>query len=169
MNWQIVPYGSVGPLSFGMSAEDVEALLGPPVTVQRNPMPETASDRLQEAYAGYVIEFRLKDPFASSMPTVHFEDGKLVAVDLFEFHRTAELQGFRLFENSKEQAVAFMTQNSKEYVKLIDGFVFTDFGISVGDDSRWEESPPINVFARGQFDDAIAESIEAGEGRLVRR
>lgn len=182
VNWSIIPYESFGPLKFGMSPTEIAKHLGPPESA-RAAMPASASPELQKKFAGHTVEYRLGKTPQELKPTVHYADGKAVAFDIFGTMREAELGGFRLFEHSKEQAIAYLKKSSRQYVELtmsypqegseqpvevLDGHIFTDFGLSVSGDRSWEDSPPINMYARGEFDQTIADGIKAGGTKIVR-
>ncbi|MGU3493001.1 hypothetical protein ACLBXM_03065 [Xanthobacteraceae bacterium A53D] len=168
MNWTIVPYKSVGPLRFDMTPDEVAEQLGPPETVSAA-MPAGASQELQEKYADHTVEFRLGRSGYEAKPTVRYEAGKAASFDLFDTLKTAEIDGFKLFEHSKRDALQKLKRESKLYVEEVDGYVFFDLGISISNDDMWEDSPPINVFAKGQFDDLLEAAEDDEDIKLVRK
>ncbi len=168
MIWTIVPYKSVGPLRFEMTPDEVAEQLGPPEEVS-GAMPAGASQELHAKYADHTVEFRLGRSGGEAKPTVRYEAGKAVSFDLFDTLRTAEIDGFRLFEHSKRQALQKLRRDSKLYAEEIDGYVFFDFGISISNDDMWDDSPPINVFAKGQFDDLLEAAEDDEDIKIVRK
>ncbi|MGQ4275388.1 hypothetical protein [Terrihabitans sp. B22-R8] len=169
MSWTIIPYVSVGLLTFGMTPQEVARHIGPPESVS-NAMPAGAPQELQDKYADHIVEFRIGGGGGEMKPSVRYEAGKAVSFDLFETLPGVEINGYRPFEHPMPAALARLKQESVHYVEDKDGVIFfLDFGLSISNGDNWDEVPPINVFARGDFDELIEESVKAGEANVVRK
>lgn len=169
MNLEIVPYKSVGPIAFGMTPKEVEKHLGPAEDVQGNPIPESASQELQDRYAGDFSEFRLGASPEEAKPTVLYRNGLVVSLELYDTNVETEIDGYRIFEHSKRSVIERLIGMSSEYIEGVDMYIFTELGISTSSDEMWDYSPSINVFSTGEFDGVIARGIDDGDYRRVRK
>jgi hypothetical protein len=168
MHWNIVPYVGVGPLTFGMTQTEVAAILGPPEAVQPA-MSAGASPALKKKYRNDVVEHRIGKGAETIKPSIEYNKGRLVSIELHDLIKGVAYNGINLFELPKPEATRRLTELSSHYAVDHEDLVFLDLGIALSNDESWEYAPSINIFAKGQFDEIIAAGVTRGDTKIVRK
>lgn len=158
MSWKIIPHVSVGPLRFGMTIDEVAALMGPPSHVQEDAIPHGGSEELKSKYEDHRFEFRLAQPASQTKPTIEYQNGRVVSFEIYQELPGVEIGGYAIFDKELKFAIEALKKMSSEYGYNDDSYVFLDLGVSLSNDDVWEYVPSINVFAKGHFDDFVNEA-----------
>lgn len=122
-----------------------------------------ASWKLQWKYRHYSVEHRIGTGPETIKPSIQYKSGKLVSVEYHrDFHERATIDGIDIFQEPKSLTNSALMALSRDYAVDDDSYIFLDLGLSMSADDTWEYSPSINIFAKGHFDDLVAEGMANG-------
>jgi hypothetical protein len=132
--WEIVPYVGVGPLKFGMTADQVEQILGPPGRVRVN------GDRRRESRA-------------RGMPVIHYVAGVASEIEVFREMRNLGLGGIRLFSEPGRDVLKKLEAANGGALESVGCVLFENLGIATGRlDIDVPEDHTVCAFRRGVWD-----------------
>jgi len=128
--FQIAPYASVGDIRFGMSEQEVERVLGPPIHRDRN-------------RKGEIEEYR-------EGIKVYYADGAVAELVLMAparaLYKGTDLLGL-------EAPVAFLTSDDPRPFEYMGATVFLDIGLALtGFAEPDDPDTSVTAFARGRWD-----------------
>jgi hypothetical protein len=142
MDWIVEPYVGVGPLKFGMTSEEVLAILGP--------------TRKRTQRENSISEYRK----GMENPIIHYRNEKISEVTFTRFTKSVIVDGLNYYEiNPKDftKHIAFVDENLIELPA--NNLISKKFGISF-DEYEFEDSDKsITVFERGIFDRPIMGAV----------
>ena len=131
--FQVLPYVGAGPVTFGMTPEQVAALLGAPRRVQKNVLGERDESRegVRVCYSGsgHVVEIGLAPPTTAS-------------------YKGADLFGI-------DDPIALLLKDDPEPFESVGFLVFLQLGLTatgLHDDDQAQKA--VTVFAPGRWDSA---------------
>lgn len=131
--FNVRPLEGVGPLAFGMSPEDVHALLGEPRMQKANPLGQR-----DERYPGFRVRYSA--------------DSDLMCEVTFSTDCNVVFAGISLFTD--DAAIQQLTEKDGHALQGLGYLVFPNLGIALADfDSDQESDKAVTVFARGQWTD----------------
>ncbi len=155
--WTVEPYAGVGPIRFGMSPKDVEAILGPVVQTKDHAKFKGLSPFLMDQYKGFVTEFREDVP--KYEPVLSYKFKELVLIDFCKEQKNLIFMNIFLFKENRKLIVEQLTDISKNIVKTFEGFIFLDFGVMMSSVENYKENPNIGFFKRGYYDNYTRDLI----------
>ena len=140
MKLKIVPLEGVSELNFGLTAQQVKEILGPP------------EDSEIDNSDGELREFRRK----SGLQTVYSDRGaRLVEIGFSRNITELEFDGVRLFQVSEEDALAAFRKRGARAHEVRGFLVFLDLGVTLtGFHDGASDQLAVTVFERGRWDDA---------------
>lgn len=133
IDFDIRSYEGVGPLTFGMTPEEVHAVVGEPRMQRPNPMGQR-----DERYAGFRVRYAA--------------DTDRVCEVTFSTACSVTFEGISLF--SETTAVQQLAARDGQALQGLGYLVFPSLGIALADfDSDQESDRAVTVFARGEWTD----------------
>jgi hypothetical protein len=116
-----------------------------------------------------VMEFRLYGGDSrKTQPAIEYLGDSVVSVEVFDVQTTLKLGEIELFKNTLLATSKLLADISAHYAHDETSYVFLDLGISMDTDSG-QDTETINIFARGEFDEHVAEWVERGHLTVVRK
>ncbi len=162
-DWIIKPYAGVGPLRFGMTPEEAEAVIGPHET-RRND-----GDARGRQLEGSFTEFRK----GTNIPVLSYVSGKLKLIDFMKGAKTLALGDLVLFGQGRQAIIDALLDGSTNVFETFEGYQFLDYGITMlsAENARGSVQSGhwnIGVFDAGYFDRNIRDSLDEDMGRFVK-
>lgn len=151
-----------------MTTDQVAEILGPPETTHDVADSFATQPDLAKKMEGRTQEIRIFDNVKTMAPSISYEEGLLLDIDFAPNHTSLSLRGVALIGGSRQKVIDRLTDMSETVFETFDGFLFLDFGLSMSSAANAKTNPPINVFARGSFDDYIAEDLADDMGRYIK-
>lgn len=143
MDWTIHPYRGLNNLAFGMTAQEVTGLIGPPLKVRNLP-------------SGVVRERR-----TMSTPIIEYEDGRIVA---FECPPEVSVffEDYNVFDNDEVFTINhFKSVSTKALTDNDGGYYFFDIGIVLGDfGTGFDRGRSILIFSNDYFPVDFIDGLE---------
>lgn len=130
MIWEIKPFEGVGPIRFGMSASEVEAVIGPPDSRRKGDDTEYRGDRA---------------------PIVSYDDGKVTEIECYyDIEGGVTLDGLDLFGRIGLEVMRELERRNGGALESVGMVLFEDLGITTGRlDQSGREDNSVTAFARG--------------------
>lgn len=133
MDWQIHPFERVGPIRFGMTVSDVEAILGVPERTRKGLRP------------GSHAEFR-----GTSAPIIRYRDGEVCEIEAFYDLPGVSVFGMDLFGGNGLKTMRTLEKLNGGAVETVGIVLFDTLGITTGRlDQKAREDHSITAFRRG--------------------
>lgn len=159
MTWEFQPFGSYGPLRFGMTRTQVVDLLG-------NPKEEYNSFRKlepyldQELHGPHYIDLLKRSTMLTfgdsdrnnQRPEVGFLDGRLDEIYLRAKTGVLFVNGVNVLGNDRPEIIVALAQ--KEKIMLFSGasYYFEDVGVRITAPKFWRKEGSISLYSREGFD-----------------
>jgi hypothetical protein len=133
IDWKIEPQIGVGPLKFGMSPEEVAAILGPTEHTDKIANNFVGLPELQKRYKNDVAEYRIFGDVTTMKPTVTYRSGKMVNAAFDKIHNTLSLNGMNLFKTSRSKVIEKLMELNKNVISTNNEYTlyFMDTGINL--------------------------------------
>jgi hypothetical protein len=153
--WNIQPLVGVGPLTFGMSPEEVETILGPAETTLKIADNFIGLPKLQKKFKHDVAEYRIFGDVTTMQPTVSYRSGKLTNICFEKIHRLLSLDGMLPFETPRKKVIAQLSKRCDRIVMTSNEYTlyFMDVGINMANTKPSRIEPLIAVWVDGLYDD----------------
>ncbi len=166
--WILRPGDGIGPLSFGMTPEQVAATLGPPTGVQDFSDWISEAGELEDDIS--FEENRIPENPVHALPNLTYFENRLTRITLWEAHQSLRIfEKFPYEDEDMSAFVEFLCETSERYVyDNDDAYIFLDHGITLLDENIMGVEEAITVFAPGQYDRYIANGLAAGTARFVK-
>jgi len=162
-DWIIEPQAGIGPIRFGMRADEVARHLGPVEFVRE------IGDGKGRPRKGSFTELRS----ATKLPVLTYEASGLVLADFMKSARTLSLDGLLLFAEPRQAIIDRLIATSSNVYRSFEGYDFLDYGLTMlsAENARgtarsghWN----IGVFARGYRDALMRDGQEHGIGHFIK-
>lgn len=131
MTYAYTPNKSYGPLRFGMSPKDAQDILGEPSSF-KSPFENIPLDEEMERFVGglRVMEFARtrKD---HEFPQLTFDNGKLVAITLFDIRKPYPVASTDLFASERETTLRALAAEEDTYYGNEEYFYFPKAGVQI--------------------------------------
>lgn len=145
--FEITPYKSVGPIRFGMSAEELVEAVGDPVKITKNRLGE-----LDYKYAGFRVAFSSKD---GTVVEVGFVPETEVVVD-----------GVNVF--SSPDSFAKLIKKDGEPYEYVGFVILLKLGLTMtGFHDNDESQKAVTVFVKGRWDGVKSQLMRFGGGNAA--
>jgi hypothetical protein len=115
-DWKIEPQIGVGPLKFGMSPEEVAAILRPPEHTDKIANNFVGLPDMQKRYKNDIVEYRIFGNVATMKPTITYRSAKTVNVAFDKIHDTLSLGSMNLFSTSRSKVIDKLSELSKNVI-----------------------------------------------------
>jgi hypothetical protein len=130
--FEIIPYRSIGPIRFGMSADELTAAVGKPVNVSKSRLGET-----EYKYPGFRVALSAKD-------------GRVVEVGVVPDTELV-LDGIKIF--SAPDSFDTLVRKDGDPYEYLGFIIFPNLGITMtGFHDKDESQKAVTVFAKGRWD-----------------
>jgi hypothetical protein len=140
MDWEIISFVGMGPVKFGMSPAEVEAILGKALAVDDD-----------EDDSGYRKEVR-----EINLPTVTYEDGTVAEIEAFSNTRKLRFKDIVFFEDAGLSVLRRLEDLNGGARSNVGVVLFDKLGITTG---LFDNSAPlensVTAFRRGHWDDNV--------------
>lgn len=140
MDWEIVSFVGMGPIRFGMTPSEVEAVLGLPLAVD--------DDDDDPSYRKEVREI--------DVPTVTYEDNKVAEIEAFDSVKNVRISVVNLFEQAGPTVLKNLETLNKGALTNVGIVLFENLGITTGRlDSDVALERSVTAFKKGHWDDSM--------------
>lgn len=138
MEWEIFPFSGVGPIKFGMTPKEVEAIIG-------------RADSFDQDI-DYIREYRDID-----LPIISYDKNFVTEIEAFYDVKRVIFKSRMIFEEPGRSILQFLEQENGGAVYNVGVVLFNSIGITTG---RLDQSSPgdwsITAFSQGLWDDRIS-------------
>lgn len=139
MDWEIHSFDRVGPIHFGMTVEEVEAILGAPARARKG------------LRAGSHAEFR-----GTTSPIIRYRDGEVAEMEAFYDLANVSYCGLRLFADDGIEIMQALEKFNGGALETLGIVVFDTIGITTGRlDLPGRENHSITAFKQGLWNDKL--------------
>jgi hypothetical protein len=164
--WTVDPYIGVGPIRFGMTPKEVEAILGPVVETKDHSKFKGLQPFLMEHNKGFVTEFR--EVVAKSEPIIPYKFGEVVLIDFYKDCKSLKFREINLFKESKRKIIDKLSSISENIFLTFEGFIFLDFGIMLSSAENFNSNPNIGMTKLGYNDPQIENLMANNLGKFIK-
>lgn len=139
IDWGIQSFQGMGPISFGIFADEVQRVVGYAAVSRKGLRPGSFSE-LREV----------------SIPIVRYKDGKVSEIEAFPEVPNVSLRGISIFSKSGTVVLRELETLNQGALHSVGIVVFSNSGVSIGRlDEKVPEQHSITAFAPGLWDKKI--------------
>lgn len=155
IDWKIEPQIGVGPLKFGMSLSDVEAVLGPAERSLKIADNFIGLPELQKKFRNDIAEYRIFGNVLTMKPTISYRSGKLVNIGFEKIHDTLSIDGMNLFKTSRSKVITKLSTYCKNIISTNNDYTiyFMEIGINLANVQFSKKEPQISVWKSELYED----------------